>query len=63
MFAGVWCCWGWLDDLGFSPGPRSLGMLVTSSTIPAVYYSLIVKMEIVWMPFEFALLGSGHRGE
>lgn len=64
MLAAVWCCWGWLGALGFSPGPRSLGLLIASGTSLAVGYSVMLNMEIVWMPLAFALLwawSAAHR--
>ena len=54
--AAVWCCWGWLGASGFSPGPRSLGLLVAAGTTLVVHYSVMLNMEMVWMPLAFALL-------
>ncbi len=54
--AAIWCCWGWLGALDFSPGPRSLGLLVASGTSLGAAYAVMLNMEVVWMPFGFALL-------
>ena len=54
--AAVWACWGWLGACRFSPGARSLGLLVVAGTPLVLGFGLMLNMEIVWMPFAFGLL-------
>lgn len=61
--AAIWLCWGWLGALGFSPGPRSFGVVAAGSTSMVVGYALMANMEVVWLPFAFGLLWAWQVAE
>lgn len=61
--AAIWLCWGWLGACGFSPGPRSLGVLALGGTSLMLTYGVMLNMEAIWLPIAFALLWAWQRAE
>ena len=61
--AAIWLCWGWLGACGFSPGPRSLGVIAAGGTGLMLSYGVMLNMEVIWMPLAFALLWAWQRAE
>jgi Dolichyl-phosphate-mannose-protein mannosyltransferase len=61
--AAIWICWGWLGACGFSPGPRSLGLLAVAGTSFFLTYGAMLNMEAAWLPLAFALLWAWQSAE
>lgn len=61
--AAIWICFGWLGACGFSPGPRSLGVLAVAGTSFFLTYGAMLNMEAAWLPLVFALLWAWQAAE